>query len=85
MLISTSALTAAGGAVQFQDSAPKPTNKDIFIADSGKDKVFVSQFGGFLVDEFTLAAKVKALRRDLDVDNESYEDDGEYLGLSGPG
>ncbi|KAK9815028.1 hypothetical protein WJX73_005278 [Symbiochloris irregularis] len=66
----------------FQDSPPKPKSKDVFLADSPKDTVYVTQFGGFMVDEFTLAAKVKALRQDLDDNEQSYQDDGTYITAS---
>ena len=49
-----------------------PKNKDVFLFTSPKGTVFVSQFGGYLVDDITLSLKVKALEADLVKDGQSF-------------
>ena len=60
--------------LQFQESVPQPNNADVFLLTSPKGTVFVSQFGGYLVDDISLSLKVKALKADLVANNESFVD-----------
>ena len=60
----------------YKDQAdpPKPTNPLVNIESAGSETFFVSQFGGFLLDDFTLASKAATLREALAADGEDYED-----------
>ena len=59
---------------QFQESTPQPKNKDVFLLNTPKNKVYVSQFGGYLIDDLTLGLKVRALKRDLLADGVKFEE-----------
>ena len=52
---------------------PEPTNPDLKVVTVPEGKVFVSSFGGYLVDDWTLARKVKALTTVLDKEELSYD------------
>ncbi|KAK9815181.1 hypothetical protein WJX73_009959 [Symbiochloris irregularis] len=67
---------------QYHKNTPVPTSKDVGILTTPKDIAYVTQFGGFMVDEFTLASKVKALQADLRSNGVSFEDDGTYITAS---
>jgi len=51
--------------VPFQDKPPVPSNPDVNIESAGSETFAVSQFGGFLVDDYTLSIKAKALQVSL--------------------
>ena len=61
-------------AMQFWEAVPQPNNADIFLQTVPSLTAFVSQFGGFLVDDITLSLKVKALKADLIANNETFAD-----------
>ncbi len=42
----------------LQDDTPKPISKDVFIQKSPAATFFVSQYGGFGMDDITVSAKV---------------------------
>ena len=46
----------------LQSKPPKPSNPDVNIESAGSETFAVSQFGGFLVDDYTLSTKAKALQ-----------------------
>ena len=60
--------------MQFQGSAPKPTNSDVWLVEIAECTAYVSQFGGFLVDDLTLSLKAEALKKDLIANGEPFSD-----------
>jgi hypothetical protein len=61
---------------EFQDNPPKPLNPDVFIEDVPENTYYVSQFGGILVDDWSLSSKAKALTSKLDADGVQYAKEG---------
>eukprot|EP00884_Botryococcus_braunii_P000677 jgi/Botrbrau1/1060/Bobra.0076s0026.1 len=53
---------------QLADTVPEPTNPDVYISKLPAQRVFVLQFGGFLVDDFTLSSKASALTEAVKAD-----------------
>ena len=50
----------AMGVWRVQDDTPLPTNPNVYLHSTPGSTFYVSQFGGFLVDDITLSAKVGA-------------------------
>ena len=57
----------------LQGKVPEPTNPDLKVVTAPEGTVFVSSFGGFLVDDWTLARKVKALTTALAKEELAYD------------
>ena len=62
-------------AVCTQDNPPAPSNKDVHIESANSEIFAVSQFGGFLVDDYTLSQKAQALQAALESDGVKFEND----------
>ena len=62
----------------LQDDPPKPSNPDVYIEDASSEVFAVSQFGGFLVDDFTLSSKAESLQKALEADKISYDGDAYF-------
>lgn len=60
---------------KWQDKPPKPSSPDVHIESAGSETFAVSQFGGYLVDDYTLSIKAKALQAELEKDSVKYEND----------
>ena len=52
-----------------------PTNPDVHIEDADSEVFAVLQFGGFLVDDFTLSAKAASLQESLVANGVKFEND----------
>lgn len=59
----------------MQDKPPVPANDRVNIESAGKETFAVSQFGGFLVDDYSLSSKAKALEEALNKDDVQHESD----------
>lgn len=59
----------------LQDKPPTPSNSQVSIESAGKEVFAVTQFGGFLVDDYTLSSKAKALQDAVDKDGLKLADD----------
>ena len=59
--------------LHMQDNTPKPT-KDVYLHSTPAATFFVSQFGGFVVDDITVSAKAAALVAKLKARGESFEE-----------
>ena len=44
--------------VALQDDTPKPTNKDVYIHETPSATFYVSQYGGFSMDDITVTEHV---------------------------
>ncbi len=55
----------------LQDNTPKPT-KDVYLHTTPAATFFVSQFGGFAVDDITVSAKAAALVSKLKARGENF-------------
>lgn len=52
-----------------------PSNSQVSIESAGSETFAVSQFGGFLVDDYTLSKKAKALQEALSKDDYNFEEE----------
>ncbi|EIE22365.1 SOUL heme-binding protein [Coccomyxa subellipsoidea C-169] len=59
---------------QARDDTPKPSSKDVFIQSTPSATFFVSQYGGFGMDDITISAKAAALAKKLLAKGESFQE-----------
>ena len=67
----------------LQDNTPKPT-KDVYLHSTPAATFFVSQFGGFAVDDITVSAKAAALVTKLKARGESFVESVFFSGADLP-
>ena len=60
--------------LQYQASVPKPNNPDVWVVEIDEGTAYVSQFGGYLIDDVTISLKAKALKEDLTANKEAFDD-----------
>lgn len=58
-----------------QKDPPKPSNPDVYINPQPAFTAFVSQFGGFAMDDWSIGGKARALAKALDEAGVEYEAD----------
>lgn len=69
---------------RVQDKPPKPSSPDVSIEHAKKETFAVLQFGGFLVDDFTLSSKAKTLQTTLDDAGIEYQSDSYFAASYDP-
>jgi hypothetical protein len=63
----------------FQDSPPKPNNPDVTITYTPAQTFYVSEAGGFKLDDYSLGKMASALGDALEADGIEFEDDHWYV------
>lgn len=63
----------------FHDAPPSPNNPDITITCTPAFTAYVSESGGFKLDDYSLGKMASALGDALDADGHEYEDDHYYV------
>lgn len=64
---------------KWQDNPPAPLDKRIFIEETEEMQVYVKSFGGYRVDDMSVANMAKSLAADLDAHGKSYDADSFYM------